>query len=243
MKPSPESFSGFFFCCGTWDFSSNGKFTTAKEQGVEQNMNYFRSNYNNLTALYLVGGGSLTQSALTNTPDSSFQDAINYGKSLKIDGFIVDFEPDSSSNELATQYGQWLARFQSIAVKNGLNVAMCTATWGILGDYKDYKPANLSYYTSMQTYYGTNMNEDESVVKGELEYFRIDQIRSGIGSMTTPTASRNYNWTSDKLNEFLSYLKQNNVPSVDIWRNDIDYSSGYPTESWFYKDLADFIAS
>ena len=185
----------------------------------------------------------MTQDALLNTPDSAFQDAVNYGKSLNIDGFIVDFEPDSSSKQLSQQYGSWLTRFQSMANKNDLNVGMCTATWGILGDYDEYKKADLKYYTSMETYSGSNVAYDENVVKNELSVFNKDQIRSGIGSMTTPVVKTMpyYNWTSDGLNQFLSYIKDNGVPSVDIWRADIDYSSGYTTESWFYEDLAKFI--
>eukprot|EP01084_Bolivina_argentea_P114927 204500_1 len=244
MKSSPNSFTGFYFCCGTWNFESDGSFVSANTKDVTDNINYFRAN-TNLSDLYIVGGGGLSQQALVNTPNSSFEDAINYGKSLKIDGFVVDFEPNSNSETLAQQYGLWLSRFQSIAKQNGLNVAMCTATWGILKDYNQYKPANLTYYTSMETYFGSSISYDENVVKGELNVFDKNQIRSGIGSMTTPIVKEMpyYNWTSQGLNQFLTYLKNTDVPSVDIWRSDIDYSSGYTTESWFYQDLANFVTN
>ncbi len=75
MKPSPHSFSGWYFCCGTFGFSSDRHFTVYKTEGVVDNVNYQKQNPN-ITAMYIVGG-ELTETVLTNTPDSSFEDAVN----------------------------------------------------------------------------------------------------------------------------------------------------------------------
>eukprot|EP01084_Bolivina_argentea_P114925 204495_1 len=147
MAPSPSSFSGWYFCCGTFGFSSDGKFTAYKTSAVVDNVNYWKKNPN-ITQMYIVGG-ELTETALKNTPDSAFQDAINYGKSINIDGFVVDYEPSGDSEQLAQEYATWLTRFQEIALKNDLNVAMCGGSWGILKYYNLYQKANLTYYTSM----------------------------------------------------------------------------------------------
>ena len=90
------------------------------------------------------------------------------------------------------------------------------------------------------TYYGKDLQSDKNYVIEELKYLKPETLRTGIGSMCTSNSEWNYDWTQSTLTNFLNFLKYNvSVPSVDIWRADIDYSTDN-TEKWFYQALVNF---
>ena len=145
---NPDVFSGFYFCCGQFNFDTNGSFTYRNDSNLINNINSFK---NKVEKIYIVGG--ISQQALENfngnIPTSSFINAGQYGSSLNIDGFIIDFEPDTTNIKLAQQYNTFLSLFQITMINKypKLSVNMDISDWGILDYYSLYETANLSIYT------------------------------------------------------------------------------------------------
>ena len=244
VAASPTSFTGFYFCCGQFQFLADGTFTFKNSTGLMQNIEYFRKS---MDFIYIVGDvqNSSTFSASSSYLQTQFEIAAKIAKEINIDGFLVDYEPDSSNKQLASNYAGFLGKFEQIASKYNIGVGCDIAGWGILDDFSDYAASNLNVYTSMTpTYYGTNIPENENYVMEELKYLGANTLRTGIGSMLTKYPSSDtwyYNWTQSRLTDFLDFLKYNvSVPSVDIWRADIDHN-GYDTEPWFYQCLEQFV--
>ena len=84
------------------------------------------------------------------------------------------------------------------------------------------------------TYHGYNITKNEQGVEQELKYLPSNSIRAGICSMIkgNPNVTTNCGWNQNNLNEFLNFLKSDNIniPRVDIWRADIDHN-GYNTST------------
>lgn len=257
MAPYPSVFSGFYFCCGQFEFTYDGKFTFRNSSDLLDNIKYFQSTMNSDFKMYIVGGveNSSVFSVNSTILNSQFTIAAQTANEIGIDGFLLDYEPSVPSNQqtqVAGNYSKFLGDFKQVLndfnsnYGSRIEIGCDIAGWGILDYFNSFKTANLDIYTSMTpTYYGTNIAENEEYVNQELEYFTINQLRSGVGSMLTSYPSSdtwNYNWTQSRFTQFLTFLKNNaSVPSVDIWRADIDHN-GYNTTDWFYQCLDEFVS-
>jgi len=243
---NPDLFSGFYFCCNQFQFTSNGWFVPQNDSALMENIEYFQSK---VDKIYIVG--SIQQLALEDfdglVPIASFVQAGNYMQAINVNGCIIDFEPHTTNNTLAEQYNKFLSSFQATVSNEfpSLSVGMDISNWGILDQYAVYSSARLSIYTSMATtYYGYNISNNELGVEQELLHLPAESIRAGICSMISgnPNFTRNCGWNQTDLNEFLNFLKSDNIniPRVDIWRADIDYN-GLNTSQWFIEKLQTFV--
>eukprot|EP01084_Bolivina_argentea_P026327 48952_1 len=246
-EAAPSAFSGFYFCCGQYKFTSDGTFVFNNSTNLIENINYWRK-ITNIKTIYIHGGFS--DESIFNVPSNylqkQFENAAKVAKEINIDGFLVDYEPHSDDKSLAKKYGQFLKEFQAVLGKQNIGLAECGGGWGILKYFDEYSQSNLNMYTSMEpTYNGSKYPEPiTGFVINETQTFKKNQIRSGIGSMLVkypPSHTWHFDWTQKKLTNFLNWLKYNiSVPSVDIWRADLD-NNGYDTEPWFYQCLENFM--
>ena len=243
-KVNPSVFDGFYFCCGEYEFTGNGKFTFKNSSGLVPNIDHFRSK---VSSIY-IHGGILSDEIFSIDFDDlkpAFKQAAELAQQLNIDGYLVDYEPHSDSKDLAKNYTNFLHEFGTILHKYDVKIGCDIAGWGILKYFDLYAKSELDFYTSMTpTYNGNNLTYNEEYVHNELQYIKPDNLRTGIGSMLTTYPANHtwyFNWTKSELNTFLNFLKDDvKVPSVDIWRADMD-NNGYDTESWFYNDLNSFV--
>ena len=58
MATNPSAFSGFFFCCGLWNFADNGTFESRNTDAVQQNIAYFGQMQQSRDFSEAIGGGS-----------------------------------------------------------------------------------------------------------------------------------------------------------------------------------------
>eukprot|EP01084_Bolivina_argentea_P119845 212461_1 len=221
----PAAFSGFNFCCQWFHFTANGDFIFNNNSDLIDNVNYFRPK---LSKIYIVGGVSIDALNNNTITQSSYDKAIQIGESLGIDGWMLDFEPQSNNKTLAIEFAKFLGDFQSAASSSHskLEIGVDISNWGILATeyYPIYASAKLDKYLNMATYDGADIESDEQYVNDTMDNFPAETIRMGIGAMLTtepPDPAGYFNWTSQRLTEFLDFLKVQQIPSVDIWRPDI----------------------
>ena len=58
------------------------------------------------------------------------------------------------------------------------------------------------------------------------------------------TTYRNYEWTEDGFKSFLSWLENQNIQNIDIWRTDIDtLNATNGTAQWIYNGIESFLST
>ncbi len=116
--------------------------------------------------------------------------------------------------------------------------------WGILHAWSVYAPVGLDVFTSMNpTYSGASLSTDEAFVSGEAEGgIPLDHIAVGISTMLTGDAASNADtsWPQGELQTFVTWVGQQGVGQIDVWRSDID--SYAQTEPYYFTILAGFLA-
>ena len=215
---------------------------------------------------YLARGVSVTpalalanDSVISGSAASSVDAVAAFAKAINASGFMLDFEPSTSSTAWVAAYAAYVAKFTAAMHAVGLRAEMCVSSWGILDSYGVYAQTGVDRMMSMAgTYFGSNVTKNLANVDTELaQGVSKDQLAAGIGTQIDASIDPScpsvapmgcklpggqcYNWTESRLESFIDGLTQRGVVHIDFWRADID-AEGDCTAAWYFAAAEKFIA-
>lgn len=147
-------------------------------------------------------------------------------------GYVVDYEPhESTTKEHAQAFASFLGALADKLHASGKLLAVCISDWGILNYYSILASAKADRYVSMGSTYKQMPVTTRFNVERMLQAFPKDTITVGIGTMVpkacqcvfgnTGNCTGDYQWTSDSLSSFVSWLALQGVQRLAMWRADI----------------------
>eukprot|EP00935_MAST-01C_sp_MAST-1C-sp1_P001590 g1590.t1 len=147
-------------------------------------------------------------------------------------GFVVDYEPhDNTTDDHAQQFVVFLTALANGLHKKGRLLAVCVSDWGILSPkyYKLIGTSGADKYVSMGSTYKNELGIKEHVTAMKAA-FPVQSIVVGIGTMAPSNCSGltgDYNWAQASLSAFLSFVSQQGITQLAMWRADICTPSGH----------------
>jgi len=189
------------------------------------------------------------------------QDAIESGAALgavddigaaakkhRVTSIMVDYETHKDITQAhAQKYANFLSKLSTGMHREGMEAAMCVSSWGIMTKFGLYAKTGVdSMMTMASTYFGRDVSANKDWVTTMLNQgTSLDQAAIGVGTMQasghTDSQQWDYKWSSSKLHSFVSWLQDNEIRNLDVWRSDIDSLTGAP-EQYFYDYAEAFLA-
>jgi hypothetical protein len=244
-KTHTGSLLGFYPCCNKFTVSAEGFFLPEhNDSDVKAALNpYSELGLDVLPTLELDENYLFNFSGLPGGFDLVINNATDNAVRNNFDGYMVDYEPSLQNTTMAHSiaYANFLGQFAKSLHSKGKKLGMDLSNWGILNKYSLYSKLDLDIFTSMSTYYGTNLTDNMNIVKQMTSVIDTDKLAIGIGTMAT-NADFHYNWTEYKLDIFLYFLQDNNITEIDIWRSDIDNTEQTGTTlPWFLRMVDNWV--
>eukprot|EP00041_Stephanoeca_diplocostata_P024513 m.623192 g.623192 ORF g.623192 m.623192 type:complete len:310 (-) comp22544_c1_seq5:1480-2409(-) len=246
--------SGILHCCRGIQMMSNGSISHEESDGP-----FFR----NLTSFEVDGGyypvlvpiSPNTDALLANVASHGIATLVHMASSNRFDGYVVDYEPHSNlTQEHARAFTDFLTQFRMSLHAQQKTLAVCVSDWGIIGPnyYSLLATSGANYFLSMgSTYKRSLMNKFN--VQQMLKSFPLESIGIGIGTMVPSechcvygnagNCTEDYDWTETTLKAFLSWIQEQGIGSVAVWRADIypAYCDPSGIEPWFVGAVRSFL--
>lgn len=170
-------------------------------------------------------------------------------KKHRVTSIMVDYEThDDITQAHAVKYANFLSKLSTSMHSEGMEVAMCVSSWGILTKFGLYAKTGIdSMMTMASTYFGRDVSANKDWVTAMLNQgTSLDQAAVGVGTMQADghkdSQKWDYQWSSSKLHNFVSWLQDQEIRNLDVWRSDIDSLTGAP-EQYFYDYTEAFLAA
>jgi len=232
--------TGVYFYAG-FSIDDNGTFHGPSDEFIQTHTAPFR-------ALGLTVGVAMgtSQTAIeSGIASKGVAAAAKVASRNNLTSIMVDYEPATNiSKSHSESYAKFISDLSSSLHAHGLQCGMCISSWGILTTFDLYASTGVDQMMSMaSTYYGKDVSAVEGWVEKEIaQNVSLSQLHVGIGSTNSVFQKWNYNWTEDRFNTVMSFLKGKGVRGVDLWRTDIDtLNATNGTAQWIYDGLEAFL--
>ena len=244
-KTNPTSLVGFYPCCNKFTVTNDGLFSPEhNDSDIKAALNpYSKLGLDVFPTLDLEENYFDNFSGLPHGFDPVIKNATDNIVRNNFDGYMVDYEPSLANTTMAhaIAYASFLGQFAKSLHSKGKKLGMDVSGWGILDKYSLYSTLDLDIFTSMSTYYGTNITSNIEIVNQMTSSINSNKLAVGIGTMAL-NPDFNYNWTEYDLDIFLYFLKDNNITEIDIWRSDIDNPDETNTTlPWFLRMVTNWV--
>ena len=243
-----DAISGAYLCCKFGGILANGSWSSQTTAQALSEMAPITAGGRDVWEVTSVDEASVHSGSWVRGLDEAAA-ALAPLAAAGLRGLIVDYEPaDNYTDAHAAAYGAFLGALSAKLAPMKMTVSADIASWGILGPkfWSHYTDRGLVTFTSMTpTYNADNVTANHVFVASALQDLPVGSFEAGLGTVLGGGANcpMVYGWTNSTLTPFVQWMGAQGVPSLAVWRCDIDksYPAPDPTAPWFFAALAAFL--